>query len=100
MSLIIQKELIEKLKNTGSIPYKEICEILDAFQIASGQAFAISKTKALLEYIISNDSLTIKNFNYSDEDKKVFSTHELANIYKNIDELINLYNEKDFIKYF
>lgn len=50
MSLAIQQKLRDEINNTGTISYKEVCEIVEAFQIASGQRVAIAKTKALFEY--------------------------------------------------
>lgn len=95
-----QHELKEQLDSTASISYKEICEILDAFQIASGQGFAIGKTKALLDFLKDGNSITIENFDYSNENKKVSTIKQLANIYKDIDQFIDLTTDKDFKQYF
>ena len=95
-----QHNLKKQLDNTATISYKEICEILDAFQIASGQGFAIGKTKALLDFLKGGNSITIENFNYSNENKNVSSTKQLANIYKHIDLYIDLASDKDFKNYF
>jgi len=100
MSLLIQQKLSEKLNNTGAISFKEICEILDAFQIASGQGFAIGKTKAILEYIKKGNNLIIQNYEYSNNQKIIYSINELINIYKNIDQFIDLSTDKDFKNYF
>ena len=99
-SLDFQQQQRESIKNKPIITYKEICDILDAFQIASGQGFAIGKTKALLGYIREGHSLTIDNFNNSNEQKVVKSTNELATIYKVIDQFVDLPNDKEFKEYF
>lgn len=96
----IQKEQEEQLDETGSITYSDLIEILDAFQIASGQTYAIGKTKALVMYLKKGHILTIKNFENSGTDKQVTSLQELATIFKNIDEYIDLKNHKDFKEYF
>lgn len=95
-----QHELKEQLDNTASISYKEICEILDAFQIASGQSFAIGKTNALLDFLKDGSSITIENFGYSNENKKLSTIKQLANIYKDIDQYVDLTTDNDFKQYF
>lgn len=100
MSFLIQQKLSEELNNTGVISFKEICEILDAFQIASGQGFAIGKTKAILGYIKEGNNLIIENFEYSNNQKIIHSLKELVNIYKDIDQFIDLSTDKDFKSYF
>jgi hypothetical protein len=100
MSISIQQQQKEKLEANNKISYKEVCEILDAFQIASGQGFAIGKTKALLDFLKEGKSIIIKNFDYSDDDKKISSIKQLVNIYKDIDQFIDLTTDKDFKQYF
>lgn len=100
MIFAIQQQQKEKLEANNTISYKEVCEILDAFQIASGQSFAIGKTKALLEYLSKGNSFTIENFEYSNKNKDVSSIKELVNIYKDIDQFIDLTTDKDFKQYF
>lgn len=99
-NLDFRQQQKESIKNNPIISYKEICDILNAFQIASGQGFAIGKTKALLDYIKEGHSFTIENFNNSNEQRVVKSTNELANIYKGIDQFVDLPNDKDFKEYF
>lgn len=93
-------KLKEQLEKTATISYQEICEVLYAFQIASGQGFAIGKTKALLDFLKEGKSIVIENFDYSDDDKKISSIIELVNIYKDIDQFIELNTDKDFKQYF
>ena len=100
MIFAIQQQQKVKLEANNKISYKEICEILDAFQITSGQSFAIGKTKALLEYLKKGNSFVIENFDYSNKNKEASSTIELVNIYKDIDQFIDLSTDKDFKQYF
>ena len=96
----IRDKLKEQLIIKKSISYKEICEILDAFQIASGQGFAIGKTKALLDFLKEGKSFVIENFEYTDKGTEVTSINQLVNIFNDIDKLIDLSKDKDFIEYF
>jgi len=100
MSFIFQKQLKDQLEALNAISYKEICEIINAFQVASGQGFAIGKTKALLDYLKGGKSLIIENFEDSNNEMTVSTITELANIYKKIDSYIDLPTDKDFKQYF
>ncbi len=95
-----QQQQKESLKNNPAISYKELCDILNAYQIASGQSFAFGKTKALFDYLKEGHSFTIESFNNSNEERVVSSINELANIYKDIDQFIDLHKDKDFKEYF
>jgi hypothetical protein len=92
--------LKDQLEVSSTITYREVLEILDAFQIASGQSFAIGKTKALLDFLKQGKSIKIENFDYTDNTKEVSSVKELVNIYKDIDQFVDLSNDKDFKEYF
>jgi hypothetical protein len=96
----IQKEQEEQLDENGSITYTDLVEILDAFQIASGQTYAIGKTKALILYLKKKNVLKIENFKHSGKDRNVTSIEELADIFKSMDEYIDLRTHKDFKEYF
>lgn len=100
MSFVIQQEQLEKLEQSGILSFKEVKEILYAFQIASGQGFAIGKTKAILEYLKKGNVLTIENFNDSGNEKKIKSKQELAALFKSMDEYVDLTTDKDFKEYF
>ncbi|WP_047451776.1 hypothetical protein [Alistipes sp. ZOR0009] len=95
-----QHKLKKQLEDTSSVSYKEICDILDAFQIASGQSFAIGKTKVLLNYLKSGNSFAIENFDHTNKSKEVSSIIELVNIYKDIDQFVDLSIDKEFKEYF
>lgn len=49
MGVDFQQEMSKKLDVSNIISYKEVNDIMIAFQITSGQGFAIGKTKALLD---------------------------------------------------
>jgi plasmid replication initiation protein len=87
--------LKNQLEVSSTITYREVLEILDAFQIASGQSFAIGKTKALLDFLKQG-----KYFDDTGNTKEVSSVKELVNIYKDIDQFVDLSNDKDFKEYF
>lgn len=97
---IFRQQQKERIENQNTISYKEICEVLNAFQIASGQGFAIGKTKALLDYLKKGNTFTIENFKHSNNQRIVSTVNELANIYKDIDQFVDLPNDKDFKEYF
>ncbi len=95
-----QIEQKQKLQNKRTINYQEIIDILGAFQIASGQEFAIGKTTAFLDYLKNGNSINIENFNFSGENKKVFNIEQLVDVYKKIDQYIDLSKDKSFESYF
>jgi hypothetical protein len=39
------------MESKKGLSYNELVSIVDAFQVASGQGYAISKTKAILEHL-------------------------------------------------
>jgi hypothetical protein len=94
------EQLKERLAATNTISYKEICDIMDAFQIASGQGFAIGKTKALLDFLYNGHTLTIENFEHTPTHKLITTTTELATIFIAIDAYVDLLNDKHFKDYF
>lgn len=100
MGLDFQQEMSKKLNTSNTISYKEISDIMTAFQIASGQEFAVGRTKALLDYLKKGNVLIIENFEDSNENKIAKSILDLAMIYKNIDSYIDIMNDKDFKEYF
>jgi len=84
----------------NTIDYTELLKITDAFQIASGQGYAIEKTSTLLDFIKNGYALVIENFPRRGEHKIVSSVEELADIFKSIDEYIDLKEEVALKKYF
>lgn len=55
---IMAKMLSEQ---NGCILLQDLLQILDAYQIASGQEFAASKTHALLDYLKKNSQIIVMN---------------------------------------
>lgn len=45
-----QIKMIKKLRENNVIACEEILKIADAFQITSGQSYAIGKTKGILDF--------------------------------------------------
>jgi hypothetical protein len=84
----------------NTIDYADLLKITDAFQIASGQGYAIEKTTVLLDFIKNGYTLVIDNFQRSGERRIVSSTEELADLFKSIDEYIDLREEAALKKYF
>lgn len=104
MSVLVQNVAKEnmkvKLNLSSCITFKELTDITDAFQISSGQSFAIGSTKALIEFIKEKNILIITNYLESNAEYKVSTIRELANIYNQIDPSIDLLNDKGFDEYF
>jgi hypothetical protein len=84
----------------NTIDYTDLLKIADAFQIASGQGYAIEKTTVLLDFIKNGYTLVIENFPGASEHKIVSSADELADIFKSIDEYIDLKEETALKRYF
>lgn len=70
----LYKETLDKLKSERITDTKELTDIAKAFDTASGQGYAISKTKAILDYIIEGNQLIIDEDTYinSVPDLKIF----------------------------
>lgn len=100
MHLSIQQEQKEKLEQNNVMSFKEIMDIVEAFQIASGQSFAIGKTIAILDFLKKGNSIVIQNFDNTGEVIVVFSVTELANIFKSIDKFVDLESDKEFKSFF
>jgi len=94
----LKRKIDHNRENT--IDYTELLKITDAFQIASGQGYAIEKTKTLLDVIKNGYTLVIENFQELGANKIVSSVDELADIFKSIDEYIDLKEEAALKKYF
>ena len=95
-----RKQFLQELQQNKYIDYQEILKIADAFQIASGQSYAEGRTKALLDFINLQNSLVIKNFNNTGQDKLIYTVKEFAIMLKNVDQFIDLENDKEFKAYF
>ena len=95
-----QVKMYNSLKEAGHIEFEDLIEIADAFQIASGQSYAIGNTKGIMDYIIENGSIVIRNYSSLENDKQVNSILKLNEIFKQIDKYIDFKNDKDFSQYF
>lgn len=93
-------KMLNKLIESPLVDYQELLNITDAFQIASGQSYAIGNTKALLDYLKDGKPITILKFNHSTQSKILKSPKDLAVTFKSIDQYIDLSNDDDFKKYF
>lgn len=92
-----EEEMLDQLKRCGTISYRDILDILNAFQIASGQGFAIGRTKAILNFIRQGGVLKLENIKGMES---ISSFNELADVYKSIDSQIDLFAESEFKEYF
>lgn len=92
--------LQEQLKDIGEISFRELSEILEAFQVSSGQNFAIGSTTILLNYLKSGNAFVVGNYNYSGENKNISSVKDLLALYKEIDLCVDLTIDKDLKHYF
>lgn len=77
--------------------YEKIQEIIDALQIASGQTFALNKTKELLDTIDKFGKLEVISINST---KVLNSFIELRDYIITIDSFIDIKNEKMLSHYF
>lgn len=94
-----QIKMIKKLKQSNIITNEEILNIMDAFQIASAQGYAIGKTKGILDYMKNYGEIIIKN----DSDNQNFiimNKYDLSKFYKNIEKNINIEIDVNFASYF
>lgn len=100
MSFSIQLEQKKKLEQSNLIAFKEIMAIIDAFQIASGQSFAINKTKAILEFLKEGNIMVIEDFISAGERRTVSSVVELADTFRSIDKKVDLVRDSEFRLFF
>ncbi len=91
--------MIKKLKENNSITYEEILKITNAFQIASGQGYAIGKTKGILDYIKNYGEVIIEN-NSENKNFIIKNKYDLSRFYENIDKNINIEIDVNFKSYF
>lgn len=98
---MIEEEIrtIKKLKENNTITYEEILEILEAFQIASAQGYAIGKTKGILNYIKNYGKIIIED-HFDNQKITLMNNHDLSEFYKKIDNSIDIEIDPAFITYF
>lgn len=90
-------EILSKLKKNNIISYNEILDITNAFQIASGQSYAIEKTKGLLDFLNDGKEILITN---APNDIVLRSKTDLYSLYLSIDKYINIVDDSNFSSYF
>ena len=93
--IYFQDEMIRKLKKDNCISYSEICDITYAFQIASGQSYAIGKTKGMLDYLDRFGNIHIVDL---PNGKEVYlkTNSDLADLYLSHDKCIDLKENSSF----
>jgi hypothetical protein len=91
--------MLKELKNKNEVGYNEILNIANAFQIASGQGYAIGKTKGMLDFLKQNGEILI--ISTTTGEKTIIKTNEdLTSLFRNIDEEININSDPNFKNYF
>lgn len=80
------------------ISYSYILIIADAFQIVSGQRYALDKTKILLN-MLATKSLNIEGYP-NKPICEIFTPTDLSNLFKEIDSNIKLEREFELEHYF
>jgi len=89
---------INQLHTTHSVSYHQLTDIANAFQISSGQSFAIGSIQGILEYLRTGKTIAITN-NHS-ATRRITSAKDLDNILNTIAPNITLFSDPDFKAYF
>ncbi|MEL4308121.1 hypothetical protein [Joostella sp. CR20] len=97
--IVEQKRIIKKLKENNSITYEEILGIANAFQIASGQGYAIGKTKGILDFLKKYGDVHI--ISIPEEGELILKTNnDLYILLRDIDNNIDIKADSSFETYF
>ena len=97
--MMYEIEVLKQLKQNSTISFEEIKNIIEAYQIASGQGYAIGKTKGILGFLKNYGE--IKIINDVGELKLILKTKlDLVSLYKSMDHFIDIKNDVNFGKYF
>lgn len=94
-----QIEMIKKLKNNNIINFTEISEILEAFQVASAQGYAIGKTKGILDYLKNYGEIYIEDTPFKQK-QVITNIYDLSVFYKKIYQDIDIEKDVNFLAYF
>lgn len=97
--IYFQDEMIRKLKKDNRISYSEICDITYSFQIASGQGYAIGKTKGILDFLNRYGNIDIVEIPNTEE-LCIKTNTDLANFNLSLDKDIDLEKDSAFSEYF
>jgi translation initiation factor 2 beta subunit (eIF-2beta)/eIF-5 len=93
-----QIEILKRLKKSNILTYEEILKIADAFQIASGQGYAIGKTKGILDYLEKYGEINVSNL--SNNKLVIQNKYDLSAIFNEIDKYISIETDLNFNQYF
>jgi hypothetical protein len=94
-----QIEILEGLKTNNIISYDDVLNIIDAFQIASAQGYAVGKTKGILDFIKNYGKIVVTKIPNSD-DLEIKTISDLSKLYSSIDKNINIDTDKIFATYY
>lgn len=94
-----QIKMIKNLKAHNILTNQEILNIIEAFQIASAQGYAIMKTKGILDYLKNNGEIYVEN-TFLKQKQVIKNIYDLSMFYKEIDQNIDLEKDVTFSTYF
>jgi hypothetical protein len=95
-----KEKMLKQLNQKKFIEYKQVLDICNAFQITSGQDFAIGCTYAILDFILKDGHIDIRDFENQNQVRNASSINEFLEIINSIDKNINLKNDPKFSQYF
>lgn len=99
MSLVIErnrKEIFNQLSIKNELAFRDIQQIVDSLQIASGNASGVGKIIGILQFIEKKSILIRKT-----DSKQVINTkRQFAELINGIDDSIDLESDSDFKKHF
>lgn len=91
--------MIKELKENNIITYEDILKITDAFQIASGQGYAIGRTKAILDFLKKYGDVHIMSIPKKGE-LTLKTNDDLYLLFRDIDNDIDIKADSNFESYF
>ena len=75
-------QIEELLLSERAILRVNFLEIAEAFQVASGQGFAIGKVLGMMNFLLKGHSFLIKDFDGEGKHMQVRTAEELADLFK------------------
>ena len=99
MNCVFHSEMLKKLQGNNSIGYAEVKDIAYAMQVASGNSFAVGKTFGIFDYLIGAGEIRIENYREQGVLKIIKECKEVAEMLKEIDPSIDLFQNKDLSVY-
>ena len=94
-----QIKMIKRLKKNNIVSIEEILNIIEAFQVASGQGYATMKTRGILDYLKNHQEIFIDD-SFLKAKYKIKDKYELSAFYNKIDPNIELEKDVKFSTYF